>query len=128
MESALSDERQKEIREALSEAFVDNEVDYAFLARGVAGVPLGELENIFFTEVAPHCGPNLMSAIPPVWAGFDRERLALGIRAMQARAARSTWGRLRHRLAVAFCRRRFGRLWDEIEAEVCNRRADSPAS
>lgn len=125
MESALSEERRKDVWEALSEAFVDNEVDYVFLTRGVDGIALGELKNIFFNEVAPHCGPNLMTPIPPVWTGFDRERLAQGIHAMQARARRSAWGRFRHRIAVAFYRRYFRGLWEEIEGEL-NKKSPEP--
>lgn len=87
---------------------------------------LGELRNIFFNEVAPHCGPNLMTPIPPIWAGFDRERLAQGIRATQARAQRSAWGRLRHRIAVAFYRWHFRGLWEEIEGEL-NKKPAEPA-
>lgn len=118
MESALSEERRVDVWEGLSEAFVDNVVDYAALRRGVAGVPLDELKGIFFTEVAPHCGANLLAPAPPIWIGFDRDRLAIRIRTMLARARRSVWGRLRHRMAVVFCRWIFTPLWREVEAEL----------
>lgn len=118
MESELSDDRRVDVWEALSEAFVDNEVDYVALRRGVAGVPPDELKRIFFAEVAPHCGANLLAPAPPIWTGFDREILAREIRAMLARARRSAWGRVRHRVAVALCRWNFASLWREVEAEL----------
>ena len=118
MESALSEERRADVWEGLSEVFVDNAVDYAALRRGVVGVPLDELKCIFFTEVAPHCGANLLASAPPIWIGFDRDRLAMRIRAMLASARRSVWGRLRHCVTVALCRWMFAPLWREVEAEL----------
>lgn len=118
MESELSDERRADVWEGLSEAFVDNEVDYVALRRGVEGVPLDELRRIFFTEVAPHCGANLLAPAPPIWIGFDRGLLTQDIRAMLARARSSAWGRFRHRMAVALCHWNFAPLWRQVEAEL----------
>ncbi len=118
MEPELSDDRRLDVWEGLSEAFVDNEVDYVALRRGVAGIPLDELRRIFFTEVAPHCGANLLAPAPPIWIGFDRELLAQDIRIMLERARRSAWGRFRHRLAVALCQWNFAPLWRQVEATL----------
>lgn len=122
MADALSDERREAIWEALSDAFVDSEVNYRYIASRVADVAPVELKEIFFTEVAPHCGPNLMSPIPPVWAGFDRVELGKGIRAMQARNRGSLIARLRHKGYVAYCRQRYRHEWAAIAAELENAR------
>lgn len=121
MADSLSSERREEVWEALSEAFVDNEVDYGRIADQVAGIDSGELEAIFFTEVAPHCGPNLMSPVPPVWTGFDRRELADGIRAMQQRSQNSVFAQLRHKGFVAYCRWYFRAEWKMIAAALAKR-------
>lgn len=118
MERTLTDERAEEVWEALSDAFIDNEVHYEFIARRVFGVPLGELREMFFSEVAPQCGPNLLATIPPMWEGYDREALAECIREMLARNQHSALARLKHRVAVAFFRWHCRDIWKEIEAEV----------
>jgi hypothetical protein len=118
MADTLGDERREDVWEALSEAFVDNEVDYAFIAGRVAGVDPARLEEIFFTEVAPYCGPNLMTPIPPVWAGFSRKPLIEGIREIPERIRRSPIAWLSHKGFVIFCRWHFRKDWRAIAAEL----------
>ncbi len=121
MESTLSEQRRQDVWEALSDAFIDNEVNYEFIARRVVGVPVADLKEIFFTEVAPQCGPNLLTTIPPIWAGFDRESLSTCIREMQQRNRRSPSARIRHRITVALFRRFFRRTWARIELELARK-------
>ncbi|MGE5385430.1 MAG: hypothetical protein ACM3SV_06010 [Betaproteobacteria bacterium] len=118
MANALSEHRREDVWEALSDVFVDNEIDYSYIAAQVADVDVRQLEEIFFNEVAPHCGPNLMSTIPPVWSGFDRRELANGIRAMQARNRDSLIARLRHKGFVVYCRRQFSGEWKTLIAAL----------
>jgi hypothetical protein len=114
MANTLTDARQEEVWEALSDAFVDNAVDYGDMARQVADVPPEQLEEIFFNAVAPYCGLNLMMPIPPIWQGFRRKALAEGIRAMQRRNKNSLMARLRHKGWVALCRCCFRNEWKAI--------------
>jgi hypothetical protein len=117
MESTLTEQQREDVWEALSDAFIDNEVHYEFIARRIAGIPKTELREIFFNEVAPQCGPNLLATIPPIWAGFDRESLAKCIREMLQSNRRSLWARFKYRITVALFRRRFRRVWERIESE-----------
>ena len=118
MERTLTEEREEEVWEALSDAFIDNEVHYEFIARRVLGIPLGELKGKFFLEVAPLCGPNLLATIPPMWEGYDRQALAESIREMLACNQHSALARLKHRVAVAFYRVCFRSYWEQIAAEL----------
>ena len=127
MESTLTGQRRVDVWEALSDAFIDNEVHYEFIARRIAGIPKAELREIFFNEVAPQCGPNLLATIPPIWAGFDRESLAQSIREMLQSNRRSRWARIKHRTTVALFRRRFRRVWERIEWEL-SRKAEHTGS
>lgn len=118
MANPIGYDRREEVWEALSDAFVDKEVDYESIAKVVADVDPVELREIFFTEVAPHCGPNLMSPVPPVWTGFDRKALAQGIVDMQTRNRESLIARIRHRTFVCYLRHRFRDEWSAIETAV----------
>ncbi|TJZ77314.1 hypothetical protein FAZ21_02925 [Chitiniphilus eburneus] len=51
-------DRQARIWAALSDIFIDNEVDFGWIARQVADVPLATLEHAFFEEVAPLVRPQ----------------------------------------------------------------------
>lgn len=112
----LADPEREDAWEALSDIFIDNEVDYVAVARGVAGIPRADLEILFFEEVAPYCGPNLLTPIPPVWSGFSREPLVLGIRDRQRRIASSRLAALRHRCLVRFLRWYFAAEWRQLAA------------
>lgn len=64
---------------ALSELFIDNEVDYHYIAAEVKSYPLEQVKKALFYDVAPVCYFNLMTPIPPVWAGFNEKWLLLEI-------------------------------------------------
>jgi hypothetical protein len=107
MADPISEEHRKEIWEALSDAFIDRELDetdYRYIARTVGNIDFDQLEEIFFNEVAPVCGPNLMTTIPPIWSGFKPDILANDIREIQIRLQNSLFARIKHELKVAFYR------------------------
>jgi hypothetical protein len=118
MENTLTEARREEIWYALSDAFVDCEEEYDFIVRRVADVDVAQLEGIFFNEVAPYCGPNLLTPIPPIWQGFDRDALVAGIREMLTRAQGSWFDGIRHKWFVAFCRRYFRNTWKSLSAKL----------
>jgi len=118
MTNSLSDIRREEIWHALSDAFVDNEVDYSDIARQVADVDIEQLKKIFFTEVAPFCGPNLMDTIPIVWSGFSREHLCEGIKEKLEQTRYSWIAWLRYKVFIVLCRCYFLEEWKSIKSEV----------
>jgi hypothetical protein len=118
LENPLTEKRREEIWESLSDAFIDNEVDYAWIAKRVADIDEDKLHHIFFEEVAPYCGRNLMTAIPPIWAGFDREKLAAGIREMISKSEKSLFAKLRHKAYVIYLRSYFDSEWRAIESKL----------
>ena len=120
--STLGIKRREEIWASLSDVFIDNEIDYSYIATQVADVDLPLLKEIFFNEVAPCCGPNLMCVIPPIWAGFCPKELAKDIRTMQIRNSCSRVARLRHKGFVVFCRWYFRSDWNTLATEVEKRR------
>ena len=65
----------KDLCEALSDIFVDNEVDYEYIASVARNFPLKHVESVLFEWVAPVCYTNALSPVPPIWSGFESEAL-----------------------------------------------------
>jgi hypothetical protein len=114
----LTDARREEVWEALSDVFVDNEIDYKCIASRVADIEISKLKEIFFNEVAPVCGPNLMMAIPVIWAGFNKKALSEDIREKLTLIRHSLIAWLRYKGFVFFCRWYFKNEWKEIVAAI----------
>lgn len=76
MEYALNEE---DLYYALSDLFVDNEVDYNHIASVAKLFPISYVEHVLFYYVAPTCHYNLTGPIPPVWTCFDRDELISAI-------------------------------------------------
>ncbi|RRN78790.1 MULTISPECIES: DUF7079 family protein [Pseudoxanthomonas] len=89
----------RQVWEAMSELYLDTDVDAEVLTR-VAGVlaqspySLDELQKILRNEVHPVLVPNLCS-VAPVWDGFDPEWLAAEIGAHLRRPWPVRWWRAR---------------------------------
>jgi hypothetical protein len=113
--------RKKPLWSAMSEVFVDSEIDYSYIASRLRGHDRDCLSALFFDDVAPVCGPNMMSVIPPVWDFFDDDWLYAAILARQAAVQRLP--RWRYRVGSAWRRWIFKREWRAIEAEL-----DKPAA
>lgn len=58
---------------ALSDLFIDNEINHEYIAKRVAHLTIPEIEHILFYEVAPICMSNLLVPTPTVWEGFDED-------------------------------------------------------
>lgn len=71
MASILTREKRTRLWAALSDAFVDNEVDYSSIARQLAGFDLATIEVAFFEEVAPVC--YLRHRLKDEWLSIERE-------------------------------------------------------
>jgi len=122
MTDPLGDIRREEIWYVLSGTFVDNEVDYDDIAGQVADVDIDQLKEIFFAEVAPYCGPNLMDAIPIVWSGFSRKPLCDGIKEKLEQPRHSWIAWIRYKGFVAFCRCYFMGTWKSIKNALDKRK------
>lgn len=71
-----------ELCEALSGFFVDNEVDYRYIAKVAKAFPIEHVEKVLFEWVAPVCYTNMLTPVPEIWSGFERDRLWLDIQAL----------------------------------------------
>ncbi|MDX1365934.1 hypothetical protein [Pseudomonas sp.] len=102
------------MRQALSDAFVDNDVDYANIAKRVSSFEPEVLEQIFFSEVAPVCHSNLETPVPPIWTAFDGQWLDMEIDKMLKGREQSYVLRQKDRLFVTYLKWRYSDLWQLI--------------
>lgn len=114
----MTREERIQLWSALSEVFVDNPVDYDFIARQVAGFDRATVQAAFYEDVAPACYSNMLAPIPPIWTGFDDTWLSATIEQAQAARQRSTLRRLRDRLFITYLRCALKSEWAMIEQEL----------
>lgn len=78
----------RELWVALSDLFVDTEVDYKRIARVIRGCSIEEVEFALFQRVAPVCVANMLTPAPPVWWYFDEGKLIEEIEALIEKRSR----------------------------------------
>ncbi|WP_431287242.1 DUF7079 family protein [Roseateles chitinivorans] len=81
----IDDEAHRSARLAISQLFLDtelDELDLKSIARELlaTGLPVDELQRIYETEVAPACWRNLRALPGGAWTGFDGRSLDEAIR------------------------------------------------
>jgi hypothetical protein len=112
--SILTPEDKAKIQIALAEAFVDNEVDYAYIAERIKSYDLKIVEDILYSEVAPVCFGNLETPVPPIWTGFKDEwlldEIEKELRARQRSKVRRTFDELK----ILWLRYSYRYIWKEI--------------
>ncbi len=126
MGSVLTRDERIRLWSALSDVFVDNEVDYAAIARQLAGFDRATAKAAFFDDVAPVCYSNLQAPIPPIWTAFDSTWLAETIHSTQEARRISAFRRLRDQAFVAYLRYRLKDEWQSIERELDRQGATNP--
>lgn len=114
MDQLLSD---IDLCEVLSDLFVDNEVDFEYIARVARAFPIAHVEMVLFEWVAPVCYTNTLTPVPPIWTGFERDSLWLEIQSLLAEEAKAGFAR---KLSVAlrqfYLRRQFANEWRRLSA------------
>ncbi|MBP5055392.1 DUF7079 family protein [Pseudomonas chlororaphis] len=99
---------------ALSDAFVDTEVDYESIARETEAYDPEEIKRILYHEVAPVCHTNLESVIPIIWSAFNLENLEADIRKMLKDREKSNFRKIKDRLLIRWLEFRYQYIWTEI--------------
>jgi len=101
-----------------SDAFIDTEINYCQIVIGMSKFPREELKDIFFEEVAPVCGHNMLATIPTIWSGFSSEWVKQEIKRSIKRKKISLFYKIFHSLTVVVFRRIFKKIWCEIEGAL----------
>ncbi len=120
MGSSMTKQQRADVRWALSDAFVDNEVDYAAIARRTREFDRDEVKRILFEEVAPVCHSNLESTLPTIWLCFNREELEGDIEKMLEKKKNSWLKGKTNAFLVKWLMSRYAYIWTEIENRYKN--------
>jgi len=110
----LIDQQRTKLWWILSDAFVDNEVDYSAMAQQLQTFDPAYVREVLFSEVAPVCHYNLESVLPGVWLCFNREELEADIATMLRARELSRWKRWCDSVRVRWLRHRYRYVWWEI--------------
>ncbi|GFM54492.1 hypothetical protein PSCICL_34980 [Pseudomonas cichorii] len=105
---------------ALSDAFVDNEVDYVAIAKQVEHLEPEEVKSILYSEVAPVCHSNLGSVIPTIWLCFNKDGLENDINSMLEARKKSSLRRQRDKILTQWLSYRYKYIWLEIAKHYKN--------
>lgn len=105
----------KELCGALSDLFVDNQVDYDFIASIAKHFPLEHVEAVLFEWVAPVCYTNALAPIPSVWSGFEPDQLWSDIVEYRRKLAAAGFigRRISHGRQI-YLRHKFAQEWEEL--------------
>ncbi len=117
MGSSMTKQQRADVRWALSDAFVDNEVDYSAIARRTREFDRDEVKRILFEEVAPVCHSNLESTLPTIWLCFNRQELEEDIEKVLGAKENSWFKRKANALLVTWLKSRYKYIWTEIEKQ-----------
>ncbi|MBN3805745.1 hypothetical protein GXB81_22210 [Paraburkholderia sp. Ac-20336] len=123
MENSIADTDRENVWQVMSEFFVDNEIDYDYWAEKIAQFPIEELKDIFFREVAPVCGPNVLTPVPPAWLTFDTEWVVDEIKRNLSKRESSLIYRARYDANVICYRIRCREFWSDVEDAIIRIRA-----
>jgi hypothetical protein len=120
MGHSMTDEELAYVYWALSDAFVDTEVDYEAIARQTENYDPEEIKRILYHEVAPVCHTNLETAIPIIWSAFNLENLREDIKKNLIARKNSYFRRAKDKLLIRWLEFRYKYIWLEISKHYKN--------
>ena len=104
---------------ALSDIFVDNEVDFKYISSIAIKFPVAIVEGVFFEWVAPVCYTNLLTPAPSVWSGFDKKALWVDI--CDYRNKKGFAAKRKHKLLVSILKITYRKEWLTLKNEMLQR-------
>jgi len=84
----------------------------------LANFPMAELKEIFFREVAPACGHNLLVTTPTLADGFDPDWVKTEVKRILARRDSGPAGRIGYNASRLFYGCLSGKVWREAESAL----------
>jgi len=112
--ASATEKERSDVYWSLSDAFVDNEVNYEFIAQQTEDYDRQEIKRILYEEVAPVCHTNLETVIPMIWSAFNLEQLKADIAETLKARERSRFRRQLDRLLIRWLEFRYKYIWKEI--------------
>ena len=110
---------QRQLWAALSDLFVDANVDYKHIAGVAKNYSVEEVEFALFERVAPVCISNMLAPVPPVCWYFDKEQLVADIESLvNRRAEQGGIGKCLSGVMGRLIRIVSAKVWAELKAEI----------
>jgi hypothetical protein len=110
---------QRQLWAALSDLFVDTNVDYKHIAGVAKNYSVEEVEFALFERVAPVCISNMLAPVPPVWWYFDKEQLVADIESLvKKRVEQGVIGKCLSGVMGRLIRIVSAKVWAELKAEI----------
>ncbi|WP_449105243.1 DUF7079 family protein [Pseudomonas mohnii] len=110
---------QKILWVALSELFVDSEVDYKGVAKVARKYSIDEVEFALFERVAPVCVSNMLTPAPPIWWYFDEDQLISNIESLiKKRSGQGFVGKCISIVVGGLIRLICLNVWSRLKAEM----------
>ncbi|MFB9998175.1 MULTISPECIES: DUF7079 family protein [Providencia] len=103
----------KDLCAALSDIFVDNRVDYQYIASVAKHFPVEYVQVMLCRYVAPICYCNLLSPVPSVWTYFDADELWEDIGILKNKE-QSIFGKFKRDLCTLYFKNRLKPEWQEL--------------
>lgn len=100
---------------ALSHIFVDNAINYDYIASVARNYDTKYIEHVLFNYVAPACYFNVVSPVPPVCYFFDEEQLFLDIKKIKI-SKKTTLGRLKMFFFTCYLKLEFKKEWLQLKS------------
>ena len=110
----ITDEERSYVYWALSDAFVDTEIDYEAIARQTEDYEREEVKRMLYHEVAPEYHSNLETVIPMIWSAFNLKDLEACIKNSLEARSRSYFRRKKDGLLIRWLEFRYKYIWVEI--------------
>lgn len=115
--SRMSDK--KRVWMALSDLFIDNEINYESIAERVAHLPISEVERILFYDVAPVFMSNLLTLKANNNKGFSEEYVITSINKHLLELQQSWLYRKKVAAKIKFYKFCLKQDWYKLVAELC---------
>lgn len=110
---------QRQLWAALSDLFVDANVDYKHIAGVAKNYSVEEVEFALFERVAPVCISNMLAPVPPVCWYFDKEQLVADIESLvKKRVEQGVIGKCLSGVMGRLIRIVSAKVWAELKAEI----------
>lgn len=103
----------KDLCAALSDIFVDNSVDYQYIASVAKHFPVEYVQMMLYRYVAPICYTNALTPVPPVWTFFDADELSDDIGILK-KEEQSVFGKFKRDLCALYFKNRLKQEGQEL--------------
>lgn len=103
----------KDLCAALSDIFVDNSVNYEYIASIAKYFPVEYVQVMLCRYVAPVCYTNGLTPVPPVWTYFDADELWEDIGILKNKE-QSVFGKFKRDLCALYFKNRLKQEWQEL--------------